>query len=112
MRLPEKKGVLTKVYDKVVIENDRRTIKQTVLFTIPERKITDDFGDQRTIAAEIFELDVLNEHLKSDYLKSLEGKKVVIEEMYLNSYTYQDQKTEETRYGKSITLRKIKEFKS
>jgi len=112
MKLPEFKGILkavgaiTRMSDK-----DASGTKQTVLIEIPERKISDEWGNERTIRAEHYEMDVINNKIPDGTLSALVGKKVIVSQSYLNGYLYADKETGEKRYGKSMTLIQIKEFK-
>lgn len=112
MKLPEIKAILKTVSasTKLSEKEGNNSTKQTILFEIPARNLTDDWGNTKEIKAELFQADIINNKVDSKLLESLVGKKIVITQSYLNSYTYLDEKNV-TQYGKSITVTQLKEFK-
>jgi hypothetical protein len=114
MKLPELKGFVRKVYPQETL-GDKKTVKQTIVLELPARKYADQWGEEKEIRAEHFEMDVMNSKVPEATLQSLIDKKVIAI-AYLNSYEYKEKDTtgavtEVVRYGKSITLNSIKEFK-
>lgn len=112
MKLPEFKAILkavgaeTKMSDKP----DSGT-KQVVLLEIPARTLSNEFGEEKELKAEHYELDVINKKIDPKFLTSLIGKKCVIKTAYLNGYDFEDKETKVVKYGKSMTLNAIQEFK-
>lgn len=111
MKLPELKGFIVNVGDKETLKGERQTIKQTILFKVPGRTIDDGFGGKTDTRDEFFEMDVMNEKIKEETLKGLVDKKIIVEQAFLNGYSFVDPETKVTKYGKSITVNRIKEFK-
>jgi hypothetical protein len=111
MTIPEFKAILKTVSAETKMSDKANSgTKQTVLVEIPGRKISDEWGVERDVKPEHFELDVINKKIDPVFLASLVGKKVVIKTAYLNGYDFIDEKSV-TKYGKSLTLAKIEEFK-
>jgi hypothetical protein len=109
MKLPEIKGIIEKVHP-VEPMGDKGSVKQTFVLKIPGRKYTDEWGEEKTTNEERFEMDVINNKIPSDVMLSLQGKKVVIEQSYLNGYEFENEEGEK-RLGKSISVIKLKEHK-
>lgn len=109
MKLPEIKGIIEKVHPLAPM-GENGSVKQTLVLKIPGRTYTDEWGEQKSTDPEFFEMDVINNKIPSDVLLSLQGKKVVIEQSYLNGYEFENQEGEK-RLGKSISIVKLKEHK-
>src|SRR5690349_11579705 len=105
MKLPEFKGFLEKVRPKETV-GEKKTVKQIVDIKMPGRTYDDGWGNSKTSEPEIIELAVLNGKIEESFLKSLVGKKVVVEQSFLNSYEYEqevDPSHKEKRHALSAT---------
>ena len=113
MKLPEFKGILKSVSaEKKLSEKEGNTgTKQIVMIELPARTIDDGWGGSKTLNPEYYEMDVVNKKVDAALLTSLIGKKVIVTQAYLNGYEYIEKETGEKKYGKSMTLNQIKEFK-
>jgi hypothetical protein len=90
--------------------------KQTVLVEIPARKYSDQWGEEKEIRAEFFECDIVNRKIEPKVLEGLIGKKVVVKQAWLNGYEYKEKdasgkETGNTKYGKSITINQMAEWR-
>jgi hypothetical protein len=115
MKLPEFKAILKTVSEERSL--GEKSSKQVVTLEIPARKYSDDWGEEKETRAEFFECDIINRKISPEQLKALEGKRVTVQQSYLNGYEYEEvdavgKKTGQTKYGKSITINRMVEWKS
>lgn len=114
MKLQEFKAILKSVGKEEKLGES--STKQTVMVEIPARKYSDEWGNDKETRAEFFECDVINKKIDPKTLEGLIGKKVVVKQAYLNGYEYEEKdalgkKTGAIKYGKSITINQMIEWR-
>ncbi len=114
MKLLEFKAILKHVGKEEKLGEN--STKQTITVEIPARKYSDEWGNEKESRAEFFEADVINKKIDPKTLEGLIGKKVVIKQAYLNGYEYEEKdavgkKTGNIKYGKSITINQMAEWR-